>query len=112
MLGAVGQPSSWDRLDGQVLLRAAEFVQRLTPLLRGKQSLCEISRRQRFASRPFLAGLLSAPALRDEERRDHTLRAAHVEHGYTLAEIGDAVGLDHATANRVANKSEGWREGR
>ena len=102
----ISQASPWDKLQGQVLLGSEAFVERLQPGLRDKRLLKEIPRRQRFATRPALAKLFGASALADLERRNPAIRRAHLEHGYSLSEIGRAVGLHYSTISRIVNRDE------
>lgn len=95
--------SPWEHVQGQVLLGSEGFVERLAPGLRDKQSFKEIPRQQRFAARPKLSQLFSARSRADHARRDEAIRLAHVVHGYSLSEIGRAVGLHYSTISRIVN---------
>jgi len=99
----IGQGSPWEHLQGQVLLGSERFVERLAAGLRDKRLLKEIPRRQRFAGRPPLSQLFGARTRLDQSRRNEAIRRAHLEHGYSLSEIGRAVGLHYATISRIAN---------
>ena len=99
----IGQSSPWEHVQGQVLLGSERFVERLAPGLRDKRLLKEIPRRQRFAARPTLSQMFSTRTRVDRSRRNEAIRQAHLDHGYTLSEIGHAVGLHYATISRIAN---------
>jgi REP element-mobilizing transposase RayT len=99
----IGQGSPWEHLQGQVLLGSEQFVERLAAWLRDKRLLKEIPRRQRFAGRPPLSQLFGARTRVDQSRRNEAIRRAHLDHGYSLSEIGRAVGLHYATISRIAN---------
>ncbi len=99
----IGQGSPWEELRGQVLLGSERFVEWLAPGLRDKRLLREIPRRQRFAARPTLGQLFGARTRADRVRRNDAIRRAHLDHGYSLTEIGRAVGLHYATISRIAN---------
>jgi len=86
-----------------VLLGSERFVERLAPELRDKRRLKEIPRRQRFAARLALSQLFGARTRTDRVRRNEVIRRAHLDHGYSLSEIGRAVGLHYATISRIAN---------
>jgi hypothetical protein len=86
-----------------VLLGSEQFVERLAAWLRDKRLLKEIPRRQRFAGRPPLSQLFGARTRVDQSRRNEAIRRAHLDHGYSLSEIGRAVGLHYATISRIAN---------
>jgi hypothetical protein len=86
-----------------VLLGSERFVERQAPELRDKRRLKEIPRRQRFATRLALGQLFAARTQTDRARRNEAIRRAHLDHGYSLSEIGRAVGLHYATISRIAN---------
>lgn len=99
----VGQDSPWEDIRGQVLLGSDQFVKRLAPGLHDMRILKEIPRRQRFAARPTLNQLFGAKTRADRVRRNEVIRRAHLDYGYSLSEIGRAVGLHYATISRIAN---------
>ena len=101
----VGQSSPWEQLQGQVLLGSTGFVERLSPLLKDKRRHREIPRKQRLAHRPQLSRLLDASAVKDRARRDIAIRAAHLEHGYSLTEIGNALGLHYSTISKIVSRA-------
>lgn len=100
----MGQASPWQQLQGQVLLGSEAFVERLRPALEDKRSLREIARRQRVPTRPALTTLFGSSVSRDINRRNAAIRRAHLEHGYSLSAIGQAVGLHYSTISRIANR--------
>jgi putative transposase len=95
------QPSPWEQLQGQILLGNERFVDQLRPTLRSQRSSKEIPRGQRHAGRPSLAKLFTARVVGDRKHRDACVREAHVDHGYSLSQIGGAVGLHYSTASRI-----------
>lgn len=99
----IGQNSPWEEVRGQVLLGSEQFVERLAPGLQDKRLLKEIPRRQRFAARPTLSQLFGSKTRTDRVRRNEAIRRAHLDHGYSLSEIGRAVDLHYATISRIAN---------
>lgn len=90
-------------MQGQVLLGSERFVERLMPELRDKHPFKEIPRLQRFAAHPKLSQLFSARLRADRPRRNEVIRRAHLEHGYSLSEIGRAVSLHYSTISRIVN---------
>jgi len=107
----IGQTSPWEKLQGQVLLGGQAFVERLQPGLRERRPIKEIPRTQRFAARPTLAQLFRSGVLAVLPHRNEVIRRAHLEHGYSLSEIGRAVGLHYSTISRMVNQ-EGKRNAR
>lgn len=99
----IGHGSPWEHVRGQVLLGSERFIERLTSELRGKRPFKEIPRQQRFASRPPLRRLFPARSRADRTRRNEAICYAHLEHGYSLSEIGRVVGLHYSTISRLVN---------
>lgn len=86
-----------------MLLGSERFVERLAPGLRDKPLLKEIQRQHRFAARPTLGQLFGARTRTDRVQRNETICQVHLEHEYSLQEIGRVVGLHYATISRIAN---------
>jgi len=99
----IGQASPWAHLQGQVLLGSKAFVERMKPGLRDKRRLKEIPRRQRFAARPTLTKLFGAATRSDKSQRNQAIRNAHLDHGYSLSQIGRAVSLHYSTISRIVD---------
>ncbi len=95
----IGQVSPWTELKGQVLLGEAAFVKRYTPHLGKSTKVTKILKRKRLLHRPTLKMLLAGAE--SKEARNNAVAQAHIEHGYTLAEISKAVGLHYATLSRI-----------
>ncbi|MFO0700346.1 MAG: transposase [Nitrospira sp.] len=102
----IGQASPWDQVRGQVLLGDERFMERLRSGLREKRSLKEIPRRQRFVDRPSLRHLFAPRIRTDRTRRNPAIRRAHVDHGYSLSDIGRAVNLHYSTISRIVSGQE------
>lgn len=99
----ISQGSPWEDVRGQVLLGSERFVERLAPGLHDQRLWKEIPRRQRFVARPTLNQLFGVRTRTNRVRRNEAIRRAHHDHGYSLSEIGRAVGLHYATISRRAN---------
>ena len=102
----IGQASPWAQLRGQVLLGSKAFVERMKPGLQDKRRLREIPRGQRFAARPTLTKLFGAATRSDKSQRNQAIRNAHLDHGYSLSQIGRAVNLHFSTISRIVNREE------
>ncbi|MDF0676365.1 MAG: transposase [Nitrospira sp.] len=103
----IGYGSPWEHVRGQVLLGSERFVERLAPGLQDTRRLKEIPRQQRFATRPTLRRLFPTNSRADRARRNEAIRRAHLEHGYSLSEIGQVVGLHYSTISRIVNPQAG-----
>ena len=97
----VGFGGIGDALKSSAILGSDDFLAKLGPALRDKSSLKEIPRSQRFASRPTLEELLPANGKVAKRERNEALKKAHLEHGYSFAEIAAHVGLHYATVSRI-----------
>ena len=73
------------------MLGSDEFVGKLKPLLANYERLKELPRRERLTARPSLATLFAKVS--DRQTRNERTREALRVHGYTLQEVGDAIGL-------------------
>ena len=99
----IGVPGPWDEIKGQVLLGSEAFIERLAPQLQGC-STAEIPKRQRVVHRPSLKAFLAGSDSR--MARNKAMAQAYLTHGYTLTEIGRAVGLHYATISRIITALE------
>ena len=97
--------SPWERLQGQVLLGDERFVDDLLPALQDLRFAKEIPRQQRHAGRPTLKSLF-ARKQDDLEERNVRIAQAHIDHGYSLSEIGKATGLHYSTISRIVSRQE------
>lgn len=100
----MGRPSPWSALKGQVLLGSEAFVERIAPSLKDSAAKTEIPGFQRRLLRPGLKKLLAGTD--SKKARNRALALAHLQHGYTLAEIGNAAGLHYATVSRIIKAQE------
>lgn len=95
--------SPWEKLEGQLLLGGEKFLERLNPVLKGKATLKEIPRAQRFANRPKLGDMLLSRRDDSKLRRDKAIRDAHFQYGYSLAEIARRLGFHYTTVSKIVN---------
>jgi REP-associated tyrosine transposase len=75
-------------------------------MLQEKHRHREIPRGQRLINRPPLSRLFTASVKKDRDRRDQAIRAAHVQHGYSLTEIAAQLGLHYSSISRIAKRLE------
>jgi hypothetical protein len=92
----------WAELRGGILLGSDDFVDKLKPLLSDYASLKEVPCRERLTARPSLAKLFAK--VPNKETRNERIHDALRVHGYTLQEVGDAVGLHYSTVSRIATR--------
>jgi putative transposase len=101
-----GKEPIWEKLRGQVLLGTEDFVERLKGVLQERERLVEIPRAQRYAGRPSLAALFPPEKMTDKKIRDRAAYTAYVEHGYTMREIAEHLGLHYVTVSRAITQAE------
>jgi REP element-mobilizing transposase RayT len=99
----IGAPAPWTALKGQLLLGSDAFLKKMAPYAKGARTIGEIPRRQRLLDRPGLASLLKRSGAKDRSVRNRQIRQAHLEHGYTLTEIGEHLGLHYSTISKQVN---------
>ena len=97
----VDAPSPWEGLKGQMLLGSEAFVDGLAPLLDGTAAVADVPKRQRRLTRPSLVKVLAGAEGASKGKRNRLIAVAHLEHGYTLAEIGRHLGLHYTTISKV-----------
>ncbi|MGO9116213.1 MAG: helix-turn-helix domain-containing protein [Desulfomonilaceae bacterium] len=102
VLAGTTAESPWKRLVGQCLLGEEPFLTKLSPYLKEKAAVSEVPRRQRFAVRPPLDRLL--PKVGSAPKRDLAITKAHLEHGYSQAEIAAHIGLHYSTVSRIVQR--------
>lgn len=98
--------SPWSKVQGQIFIGSAKFVEEMKPLLEGKEALQEVPKVQRFAHRPELKTVLSLKRRGDKEERNKAIRGAHFKYGYSLKEIGSHLGLHYTTISKIINCNE------
>lgn len=102
VLAGTTAESPWKRLVGQCLLGEEPFLANLSPYLKEKAGVSEIPRTQRFAVRPPLDRIL--PRVRSTSKRNLAITKAHLEHGYSQAEIAAHIGLHYSTVSRIVQR--------
>ena len=101
VMDGVGGASPWEHLRKQILLGGEEFVAAMAPLLGDAGRIREHQLRERRSKRPSLTQLFAK--VKDKAGRNDAIRLAHLQHLYSLNEIGQFVGLHFATVSKIAN---------
>ena len=96
--------SPWEKLVGQAIYGSERFVEELQVYLGQDQQSKEIPKLQRFAGRPTLVELIPEAIYRNKPQRNDAIVKAHLEHGYTLKEIADEIGIHYTTVSKVLSK--------
>ena len=101
----VGGENPWEHLRKQILLGSDEFIASMAPLLGDAGRIREHQLRERRSKRPSLTQLFAK--VKDKAQRNDAIRLAHLQHLYSLNEIGQYVGLHFATVSKIANTAVG-----
>ncbi len=94
-------------IKGQLFLGQENFIDEIKPLMRGKERLKEITREQRYLTRPPLNEIFKP---KDQKSKDQVMYEAHLQYGYTLKDIAEYIGVHYTTVSRAVRKIEGKDE--
>jgi DNA-binding MarR family transcriptional regulator len=72
-------------------------------MIRGKERLKEITREERYLTRPALKEIFKG---KDKKSKDQVMYEAHLQYGYTLKEIAEYIGVHYSTVSRAIKKIE------
>lgn len=98
----LGEKGLWDKVRGQSILGADEFVNRLIGHVKGHEDVKEIPKRQRYIGRPSLSEIVKESGGMKE--REQSARSAVIEYGYTLKEVADYFGIHYSTVSRALGR--------
>ncbi len=101
---SIAKPTPWRRVRRQVLLGDEKFVSGLEPYLKGKKKKEKLTKQKKPAQRSSLRKLFDKVGSKPKRTRDRIIREAHLKYGYTLAEIGKALGLHYSTISKIVNQ--------
>lgn len=100
----VGDTSPLSSKSQQVLLGNPEFLKRMQPLL--DNSLLAKKKPRRATRRRSLKWIFSNLDGQPRSFRNELIHRAHIDYAYTLAEIGDHLGLHYTTVSKVVNSGK------
>ena len=95
--------SPWKEVRGQLYLGDEKFLDKIKKLIRGKETLKEIPRMQRYITKPLLEYILK---YKDKKPRDNAVFEAHIRYGYTLKDVAEHLGVHYATISRAVKRVE------
>jgi DNA-binding MarR family transcriptional regulator len=72
-------------------------------MIRGKERLKEITREERYLTRPALKEIFKG---KNKKSKDQVMYEAHLQYGYTLKEIAEYIGVHYSTVSRAIKKIE------
>ena len=86
-----------------MFLGQENFTDKIKHLISGKEKLKEITRKQRYLTRPPLNEIFK---YKDKKSKDQVMYAAHLQYGYTLKDITEYIGVHYTTVSRVIKRIE------
>jgi hypothetical protein len=95
--------SPWKEIKGQLYLGDEKFIDRIKKMIRGKETLKEIPRKQRYITRPSLEDILKH---KGKKITDKAVHEAHILYGYTLKDIAKYFDVHYTTISRAVKKVE------
>lgn len=98
------EESPMKKVRGQMFLGEDNFIERLRGFIKGKETLKEIPRVQRYITRPTLEKIFKEKTVKDK-----AVYKAHVTCGYTLKEIAEYLGVHYTTISRAVKRVEDER---
>jgi DNA-binding MarR family transcriptional regulator len=90
-----------------LFLGQENFIDEIKHLIKGKEKLKEITREQRYVTKPPLDKILKH---KDMKTKEQAIYKAHLQYGYTLKEIAEYIGVHYTTVSRVIKRIEGEDE--
>jgi len=99
-----GDTSPLSSKSHQVLLGSPEFLKKMQPML-GNRSLAK-KRPRKVGRRKSLTSLFSQIEGEPKSYRNAQICKAHLDYSYTLAEIGNHLGLHYTTVSKVVNSQK------
>ena len=88
---------------GQLFLGQDNFIDKIKHLMSGKENLKEITKKQRYLTRPPLNKILQ---YQDKKSKDQAMHKAHLKYGYTLKDIAEYIGVHYTTVSRAIKRIE------
>jgi len=98
----IGEESPLNERCSQVLLGSPGFLNEMQPILNGEKLAKRGPRSAR--RRRSLSALFKNVQSKSRAERNELIRRAHIEHSYTLMEIGSHLGIHYTTVSKVVNR--------
>ncbi len=105
MHAGLKEESPLKKVTSQMFLGEDNFIEKLRGFIRGKETLKEIPRVQRYVTRPSLEEMF-----KEKKVKGKPVYRAHVTYGYTLKEIAEHLGVHYTTISRAVKRVEDERE--
>jgi REP element-mobilizing transposase RayT len=97
-----GEKSPLNERTNQVLLGSPEFLSEMQPILNGEKMAKRGPKQAR--RRRSLGALFKNVDNKTRAERNELIKKAHIDHSYTLMEIGEHLGIHYTTVSKVVNQ--------
>ena len=104
VLSGIKTESPLKAVKGQLFLGQENFIDTIKHLMSGKERLKEITREQRYVTRPALKEIFEP---KDKKSKDQAMYEAHQQYGHTLKDIAEYIGVHYTTVSKVIKRIEG-----
>jgi len=94
-------------IKGQLFLGQENFIDKIKHLMSGKENLKEITKKQRYVTRPPLNEIFEP---KDKKSKYQAMYETHQQYGYTLKDIAEYLGVHYTTVSKVIKIIEGEDE--
>jgi len=101
VLSGLKAESPLKAIKGQLILGQDNFINEIKHLMRGKERLKEITREQRYLTRPPLNEIFKP---KDQKSKEQVMYEAHLQYGYTLKDIAEYIGVHYSTVSRAIKR--------
>jgi len=101
VLSGIKAESPLKAIKGQLILGQDNFIDEIKHLMRGKERLKEITREQRYLTRPPLNEIFKP---KDQKSKEQVMYEAHLQYGYTLKDIAEYIGVHYSTVSRAIKR--------
>lgn len=102
----IDEPAPWRRVRGQIAFGSDEFAAEVKTYLESAEQPADLPKYQRHLGRPALWKIIPKPIRADKPKRNKAVVTAHIEHGYTLKQIADLLGVHYTTVSKVIAAAE------
>jgi len=95
----------WEDLKGGLVLGSYDFADKIMSYIQSERKKSKtIKKSERYVGRKSLKDLFDKKIVDNQEKRNKQILKAHINHGYSLSEIGRYIELDNSTVGRIVKK--------
>ncbi len=102
VFAGLGEKGPWKNLKGRFILGRDQFVEKMEQYIDKKKTIRELPKVERFVARKKLSEIFNEVKLHQE--RESKMYSAHIEHGYTQAEIANYLSVHYSTVSKAIKR--------